>query len=76
MLDFVRFRHRMLRATTRTDGRPLISPVSGASIERERVPEGAGDPADGYPPCEIRGCEYERLSGPPAADRDEPKLLQ
>ncbi len=29
MLDFVRPRHRMLLATTRTDGRPQMSPVSG-----------------------------------------------
>ncbi|MCU1478906.1 MAG: pyridoxamine 5-phosphate oxidase [Subtercola sp.] len=29
MLAFVRPRHRMLLATTRTDGRPQISPVTG-----------------------------------------------
>jgi PPOX class probable F420-dependent enzyme len=29
MLDFVRPRHRMLLATTRADGRPQISPVTG-----------------------------------------------
>ena len=29
MLDFVRPRHRMLVATTRADGRPQMSPVSG-----------------------------------------------
>ena len=29
LLEFVRPRHRMLIATTRTDGRPQISPVSG-----------------------------------------------
>ena len=29
MLEFVRPRHRMLLATTRTDGRPQMSPVSG-----------------------------------------------
>lgn len=29
LLDFVRPRHRMLIATTRRDGRPQISPVSG-----------------------------------------------
>jgi PPOX class probable F420-dependent enzyme len=29
MLDFVRPRHHMLLATTRLDGRPQISPVSG-----------------------------------------------
>jgi PPOX class probable F420-dependent enzyme len=29
MLEFVRPRHRMLLATSRTDGRPQISPVSG-----------------------------------------------
>ena len=27
-------------------------------------------------PREIRSCGYERLSGLPAADRDEPKLVQ
>jgi len=29
LLDFVRPRHRLLVATTRRDGRPHISPVSG-----------------------------------------------
>ncbi len=29
LLDFARARHRMLLATTRRDGRPPISPVSG-----------------------------------------------
>lgn len=29
LLDFVRPRHRMLLVTTRTDGRPQISPVTG-----------------------------------------------
>jgi len=27
-------------------------------------------------PCEIQGCECIKLSGPPAADRGEPKLKQ
>jgi len=37
LLDFVRPRHRMLLATTRTDGRPQISPVSGGVDEQGRL---------------------------------------
>lgn len=37
MLDFVRPRHRMLLATTRADGRPQISPVSGGVDAQGRV---------------------------------------
>jgi PPOX class probable F420-dependent enzyme len=37
MLDFVRPRHQMLLATTRTDGRPQISPVSGGVDAEGRI---------------------------------------
>ena len=37
MLDFVRSRHRMLLATTRIDGRPQISPVSGGVDSAGRI---------------------------------------
>jgi len=37
LLDFVRPRHRMLLATTRTDGRPQISPLSGGVDEQGRI---------------------------------------
>jgi PPOX class probable F420-dependent enzyme len=37
MLDFVRPRHRMLLATTRADGRPQISPVSGGVDTAGRI---------------------------------------
>ncbi|MGY4857586.1 PPOX class F420-dependent oxidoreductase [Cryobacterium sp. AP23] len=37
LLDFVRPRHRMLLATTRSDGRPQISPVSGGVDEAGRI---------------------------------------
>ena len=37
LLDFVSPRHRMLLATTRTDGRPQISPVSGGVDEQGRL---------------------------------------
>lgn len=37
MLEFVRPRHRMLLATTRADGRPQISPVSGGVDDQGRV---------------------------------------
>jgi PPOX class probable F420-dependent enzyme len=37
LLDFVRPRHRMLIATTRTDGRPQISPVSGGVDAEGRI---------------------------------------
>ena len=37
MLDFVRSRHRMLLATTRADGRPQISPVSGGVDAAGRI---------------------------------------
>ena len=37
MLDFIRPRHRMLLATTRTDGRPQMSPVSGGVDAEGRV---------------------------------------
>jgi len=37
MLDFVRPRHRMLLATTRADGRPQISPVSGGVDPAGRI---------------------------------------
>ena len=135
----------MLLATTRTDGRPQISPVSGGvdsagrivissyptraktrNAERDvrasvlvlsddwdgawiqldgdaevlHMPEASeglveyfrcisGEHSDGNEyrealaiqqtdatPCEIRSCGYETLSGPPAADRDEPTLVQ
>ncbi|ANP73381.1 PPOX class F420-dependent oxidoreductase [Cryobacterium arcticum] len=37
MLAFVRPRHRMLLATTRTDGRPQMSPVSGGVDDEGRI---------------------------------------
>jgi PPOX class probable F420-dependent enzyme len=37
LLEFVRPRHRMLIATTRRDGRPQISPVSGGVDEQGRI---------------------------------------
>jgi PPOX class probable F420-dependent enzyme len=37
LLDFLRPRHRMLIATTRSDGRPQISPVSGGVDDRGRI---------------------------------------
>jgi hypothetical protein len=37
MLDFIRPRHRMLIATTRRDGRPQISPVSGGVDSDGRI---------------------------------------
>lgn len=37
MLSFVRPRHRMLLATTRTDGRPQISPVAGGVDAEGRI---------------------------------------
>ena len=37
LLNFVRPRHRMLLATTRTDGRPQISPLSGGVDEQGRI---------------------------------------
>jgi len=37
MLEFVRPRHRMLVATTRADGRPQMSPVSGGIDAEGRV---------------------------------------
>ncbi|QNE48394.1 PPOX class F420-dependent oxidoreductase [Glaciihabitans sp. INWT7] len=37
MLEFVRPRHRMLLATTRSDGRPQISPVAGGVDAEGRI---------------------------------------
>ena len=37
LLDFVRPQHRMLVATTRTDGRPQISPVAGGVDDNGRI---------------------------------------
>jgi hypothetical protein len=37
MLEFVRPRHRMLLATTRSDGRPQISPVAGGVDAAGRI---------------------------------------
>ena len=37
LLDFVRPRHKMLVATTRADGRPQLSPVSGGVDARGRI---------------------------------------
>ena len=37
MLEFVRPRHRMLVATTRADGRPQMSPVSGGVDDDGRI---------------------------------------
>lgn len=37
LLDFVRPRHRMLLATTRADGRPQLSPVSGGVDDQGRI---------------------------------------
>jgi PPOX class probable F420-dependent enzyme len=37
LLDFVRPRHKLLLVTTRTDGRPQISPVSGGVEDAGRI---------------------------------------
>jgi len=37
LLDFVRPRHHLLLVTTRRDGRPQVSPVSGGVDERGRI---------------------------------------
>jgi PPOX class probable F420-dependent enzyme len=37
LLDFVRPRHRMLLATTRLDGRPQLSPVTGGVDDAGRI---------------------------------------
>jgi PPOX class probable F420-dependent enzyme len=37
LLDFIRPRHRLLLATTRRDGRPQLSPVTGGVDDRGRV---------------------------------------
>jgi len=37
LLDFVGPRHKMLLATTRTDGRPQLSPVSGGVDDHGRI---------------------------------------
>jgi PPOX class probable F420-dependent enzyme len=37
LLDFVRPRHRLLLSTTRRDGRPQISPVSGGVDDQGRI---------------------------------------
>src|SRR5215213_11635608 len=37
LLDFVQPRHRMLLATTRPDGRPQISPVTGGVDFQDRI---------------------------------------
>ncbi|GAA3888828.1 TIGR03618 family F420-dependent PPOX class oxidoreductase [Leifsonia kafniensis] len=37
LLDFVRPRHRMLLATTRSDGRPQLSPVTGGVDSAGRI---------------------------------------
>ena len=37
LLDFVRPRHRMILVTTRSDGRPQLSPVSGGVDEQGRI---------------------------------------
>jgi PPOX class probable F420-dependent enzyme len=37
LLDFVRPRHRMVLVTTRSDGRPQLSPVSGGVDEQGRI---------------------------------------
>lgn len=37
LLDFVRTRHHLLLATTRRDGRPQVSPVSGGVDDRGRI---------------------------------------
>jgi PPOX class probable F420-dependent enzyme len=37
LLDFVRPRHHLLLATTRTDGRPQLSPVSGGVDQDGRI---------------------------------------
>lgn len=37
LLDFVRLRHRMLLATTRRDGPPQMSPVSGGVEPQGRI---------------------------------------
>lgn len=37
LLDFVRPRHRMILATTRTDGTPQLSPVTGGVDDKGRI---------------------------------------
>ena len=37
LLDFIRPRHRLLLATTRRDGRPQMSPVSGGVDDQGRI---------------------------------------
>ena len=37
LLDFVRPRHHLLLVTTRADGRPQVSPVSGGVDDAERI---------------------------------------
>lgn len=37
MLEFVRPRHRLILATTRSDGRPQVSPVSGGVDDAGRI---------------------------------------
>lgn len=37
LLDFVRPRHRMILVTTRADGRPQLSPVTGGVDEEGRI---------------------------------------
>ncbi|MGZ4633296.1 MAG: PPOX class F420-dependent oxidoreductase [Actinomycetes bacterium] len=37
LLDFIRPRHRMILVTTRSDGRPQLSPVSGGVDEQGRI---------------------------------------
>lgn len=37
LLDFVRTRHHLLLATTRRDGRPQVSPVSGGVDDQGRI---------------------------------------
>ena len=37
LLDFIRPRHRMILVTTRADGRPQLSPVSGGVDEHGRI---------------------------------------
>ncbi|GAA2112678.1 TIGR03618 family F420-dependent PPOX class oxidoreductase [Microlunatus panaciterrae] len=37
LLDFIRPRHQMLVATTRSDGRPQMSPVSGGVDDQGRI---------------------------------------
>ena len=37
LLDFARTRHRLTLVTTRRDGRPQVSPVSGGVDEQGRI---------------------------------------